>query len=93
MKGLILSIAIVLGMASSAFAHGGGTRVIVVDQFGNVISSRGGDFHHVPRSRGHVDPRFFDPRFNPRNVPHHVAPRGVNPFNQNGGRNRIGFRR
>lgn len=78
MKGLLLAVAIVLGMASSAFAHGGARVAFVPDGFGGVRAVIVQD-HFVPRS-------FHAPRG--------FVPRGhVNQFNQNGGRNRIGFRR
>ena len=79
---LALAALVLLVAASEASAHGGGSRVIVVDQFGNVVSSRnvGGGYGYYGVQRGVT----FG---NSRNFGN------VNPFNQNGGRNRIGFRR
>ena len=78
---LAIAIALLLVAAGSAQAHGG--RVLVVDQFGNVRAINGGYGGNVVVSRG----------FHGGNV---VVGRGFNNrsfFNQNGGRNRIGFRR
>lgn len=81
MKSLILALAMLLGLAVGAEAHD--DVVVVRDAFGRaVIVDRG--FNGVVRGPVVVRDLHADPV---------VVRRGVNPFNQNGGRNRIGRRR
>lgn len=83
-------LVLALLMTAPAFAHGGGTRVVVVDEFGNVISSRSSGYTSGNYGVRVVSPRFVDPRFV---APRFVPRSNVSQFNQNGGRNRIGPRR
>lgn len=77
----LLALVLMLSLATAAQAHGG-TRVIRGFN-GDVIIVD--DFGNVIARRG--------PSVVVRSSGFHVAPRGVNPFNQNGGFNRIGRRR
>jgi len=84
MKSLLLALLAIVAMCvavSSAEAHGGG--VFVRDAFGNTV--------FVPNQGVIISRGFGGPVVVQRGP---VVVRGhVNQFNQNGGRNRIGFRR